>query len=552
MHNAAKIKQVLFALAIVLFTGQVFAQTAVHSEASRLITNEKYSDAITKLKAYLAEEPKDEKAEYLLGMAYMGLEKYSEAGAAFRSGAGHGTRYPMNHVGMGAVAVKNKDLTAAKKHMAKAVEVDRKSSSSTLLAIAQAYLGYPNTTQKNVKDMVPYLDEAQLYFQKVQLKEPDNAATYVGLGRIYDLQRIEESAEYQYGEAINRDPSYVYGYFRLGQLYKKQKKYNDAADKFRKCIEIDANFAPAYREMAEMWNLAGKPDKADENMTQYLKLMGDDLGAKMRSGTFKYLGERYDEAIAIMEPLLQDTNSLLLLRLLGYSYVKKENPDPDKALEYLDDYFSKAKEISYIASDYENRALAYELKGMMDEAIKEYETGMEMAEKQGEPNYEPLLNIANTYKANKDFAKQSEFLERYLSYQKRYRLKENFDLGLAHYRTENYEKSDSVFKVMTEQKPDVTIGWAWRAKSNAQMDPESKEGKALPYYEKVLEIIGEDAEKVAKYERDYLSANKYIAAYYTLVTEEFGKAIPHWEKILELKPEDESATNGLNYCKEKG
>lgn len=552
MYKLGMMKKALFALALVLFAGQIQAQSAVLGQASRLITNEKYNEAISVLNTHLAAEPKDEKAEYLLGKAYMGLEKYGQARAAFKSGAGHGARYPMNHVGLGAVAVKNKNYDEAKERMTKALEVDRKQSIGTLLGVAEGWLGFPDKGKKNKAAMMPYLKEAELYLYKVQKLDPQNAASFVMLGELYDLQGVKELAESNYEAAISRDPKYIRGYFRLGQLYKEQEKYNEAADKFRKISELDPEFAPAYREMAEMWFLAKKYTKANENMDKYLGLMGNDLGARLRKGVFEYLGEQYDQAITTMEEVLPDTNSILLLRLIGYSYVKKENPDADKALEWLDRYFKTAKPISYIASDYENKAKALMLKGEKDAAVTEYETAMKMAEEAGEPKPEILSEIADMYKKEKNFEKQATYLERYLGTQKKYRLKESFGLGLAYFQMKNYPKSDSVFKLMTEAKPDITIGWAWRAKNNAQLDPESKEGLAKPYYEKVLEIVGEDPELIAKFQRDYLTANKYLGAYYTLVTEEFAKAIPYWEKILSIKPEDEGANNGLNYCKEKG
>lgn len=551
MHKAATIKKALFALAFVLFAGQSFAQTAVYSEARRDITNEKFSKAVSDLQTHLAAEPKDEKAEYLLGLAYLGLEDYSKAKAAFRSGAGHGSRYPMNHVGLAATSVKDKDLEATKRHVTKAMEVDRKGEVETLLGIAKAYVGYPDKGPKHKAAMMPFLKEGELYLYKVQKVDPNNAESFVLLGQLYDLQGVKELAESNYERAISLAPDYIFGYFRLGQLYKEQEKYNEAADKFRKCIELDATFSPAYREMAEMWYLAGKYQKADEYMEKYLELMNNDLSARLRSGTFKYLGGQYDEAIKILEEVAKDTTSLALYRILGYAYVKKETPNPDKALEWLGKYFSGVSEISLIPSDFENRGKAYQLKGEMDKAIAEYEKAIELGEKQETPNYDIWLELADQYKAEKDYVKQAEYLERFLAKQADYKLKESFDLGLALYRTESYEKADSVFKIMSEEKPDITIGWAWRAKSNAQMDPDSKEGKAKPYYEKVLEVVGDDAEMIAKFEKDYVTANKYLASYYTLVTEEYGKAIPYWEKILEMDPADEGAKNGLDYCKER-
>jgi hypothetical protein len=105
---------------------------------------------------------------------------------------------------------------------------------------------------------------------------------------------------------------------------------------------------------------------------------------------------------------------------------------------------------------------------------------------------------------------------------------------------------------MTQKMPDLHIGWSWRGRCNASMDPDSKLGKAIPYYQKVLDLLGNDQEKIAKYKADYITSLRYFGAYNTLVTENFSAAMPFWQRILDLDATDEGAKNGLEYCKQKG
>ena len=86
-------------------------------------------------------------------------------------------------------------------------------------------------------------------------------------------------------------------------------------------------------------------------------------------------------------------------------------------------------------------------------------------------------------------------------------------------------------------------GW-----NNARHDAAAE----LALEESVIELVGASEELIAKYKRDYIMANRYMGAYYTLTNEDFGKAKPFWEKILELSPEDEGSKNGLDYIKSKG
>lgn len=540
-------KAAYLAFASVLFFGQALAQTPDMNEARRLIDNEQYPQAIAKLNTVLAGTPKDERANYLMGKAYFLQEKYGDASTWFTKGMGYSSRYPMNFVGMGAVEVKRDQIDAAKAKLTEAASLNKDNDPVVFLGIAEAYMGY---TGKNRKRQNEYLKEAELYLYKVQKLNPNDARAFVLLGVLYGLQGVEELEQSSYEGAIERDPKLKDAYLRLGQLYKKQKKYNEAAEMFTKAIEIDANYAPPFREMAEMWFLAKKYDRAEENMTKYLAIMGNDKGARMRACIFKYAGEQYDEAIPCMENMLKDTSSYLLNRLIGYSHVKKATPDGDKALSALDAYFKVVPNGAVIPGDYEMMGRAYKLKGMTPEAITNFEKAISMAAADStiDDRNDLLLEIADIYKEKKEHANRAVYLTRFLQTEKSYNLKESFNLGLALYSAQNYTAADSVFKIMTEVKPDLHVGYVWRGKCNVQLDPDSKQGLAKPFLEKARDIIGAKEESKVKQKDDYLFCLKYLAAYHTLVANDCPTAMPIWNEILQLKPEDEQATNGVKFC----
>jgi tetratricopeptide (TPR) repeat protein len=555
MDISAKIKKALLAVAIVLFAGQsaLMAQADVASEAAmkRLIEVGKYSEAIAMGNKMLAQDPKNDKVDYLMGLAYFELESYNDAGAWFTKGQNHSARNPMNFVGGGAVAAHNENLEKTKSELAKAVELNTKQDPKVFLAVANAYLNNPS---KDKTKQQPYWTEAELYLYKVQKLAPNDAESYVLLGKLYGLQGVAELEESMYVKAIEKDPKYIYGYFRLGQLYKKQAKYQEAAEKFQKCIELDPGFGPAYLEMAEMWTLAKKYDKAEENMTKYLQLMGAEKGPVVKKMIIEYLGEQYDKAIATGERALQDTNAVVIKRLLAYSYIKKTPADAVNSMKWFDAYFEATKNSpkTIIATDYEFYGKAWQLKGDYEQAVKYYNMSIDKATENGEPNNELYNVMSEMYKEKKDTLNRIVYLRKYIQAGTKYQLKENFALGQAYWQHKDFMLADSVFDVMTQKMPDLHIGWSWRGRSNASMDPGSKLGKAMPYYQKVIDLLGNDAEKIAKYKADYVTALRYFAAYNTLVTEKFPEATGFWNKILELDPADADAKNGMDYIKSKG
>ncbi len=551
MEFAKKIKRTLLAVALVLFVGQSALMAQTVAEMKRLIDIGKYSDAIAMGNKLLGANPKDDKVDYLMGLAYFETERYTEAGAWFTKGQDHSGRNPMNFVGGGAVAAYNQNYEKAKADLGKAVELNTKTDPKIFLAVANAWMSNPS---KDKAKQQPYWKEAELFLLRVQGLAPNDAEAYVLLGKLYGLQGIVELEQNNYEIAILKDPKYINGYFRLAQLQKNQGKYQEAADNFAKAIAIDPGFGPVYREMAEMWTLAKKYDKAEENLNKYKEIMGSDKGVKIQEMIIYYLGDQFDKAIAVGLEAAKDTNAIVIKRLLGYCYVKKTPADAENGMKWLDAYFeaTKAYPAAIIASDYENYGKAWQLKGDYAQAVKYYEMAIEKAKEKGEPNNELLNIISEMYKEKKDTTNRIVYLRRYIQSGTKFQLKENFALGQVYFQIKDFMHADSVFTVMTQKLPDLHIGWSWRAKSNAAMDPGNKEAKANPYYQKVLDLLGSDPEKIAKYQADYITALSYFGGYNSTVTEKFQDAMPYWQKILELQPTNEYAVKGSEYCKSKG
>ena len=541
-------------MALVLFVGQSALMAQTQSDVEALIRIEKYADAQSMLEKLIGAEPRNDKYDYLMGQVMFLTDNLGEAEAWFKKGQGHSGRNAMNFIGSGGVAARQDNFAKAKKELDEAMELNTKNDPKIILGVAKAYLEYNGTDRQK---MQPYLLAAEPLLIRAQKLAPQDPEPEILLGELYGKQGVEELEQNRYEQAIAKDPKYIFGYLRLGQLYKKQEKYSEAADMFKKALEIDKGYGPVYREMAEMWTLAKKYDKAEEAMTKYIEIMGsDDINALEKKGVIEYLGEQYEKAIVTFEGIAGKTKSLIVPRLTGYCYVKQATPNADKAIEWLDKYMEATKAFpkNIIASDYENYGDAYRLKGDADQAIAYYQKAIDKAKEKEDAEVDGAIysKISEIYKEQGNDSMRVAYLAMFLKSSSKYQLKESFELGQAYFLMQDYNRADSVFGVMTEKIPTLHIGWAWRARANAALDPDSKEGKAMPYYQKVIELLEAEPEKAVKYQKDYVLALRYFAAYHTLIDENFELAKSFWQKILDIDPEDEGGKNGLEFIKQKG
>ena len=546
MKNKA-LKGLLLAMVAVLFSGQIKAQNM--QEADQLITLEKYAEAESLLKKWQANDPKNEKIDYRLGNIQFLQGNYGQARTFYTAGVKHASRSPINYIGLGAVAVKEKNFELAQEKLTKALEVDKKKTSATKLGMAAAWMGW----EGKVLEGAAYLKEAEALLLMVTNDDADNPAGFVELGNLYYLKGVDALAKVNYGKAIEKDSKFLQGHHRLGIIYKKEKDYSAAATEFKTALEIDPKYGPSLIEMAEMYYGAKQYDKGLEYMNKYLAVVGsDDKNAIKRKGIFLYVGEKYSEAIEVFESVKGQVDDPAVLRLLAYSYVKAEPANAEKALENFDEYFKTVDPKWYIPMDYQNMGAAKGMMGDMEGMVAEYDKALKMSEEAGEPNLGLLKDLSDQFKEQKDYANQAKYLSQYLEAQGKFNLKETFNLGRAYYFGQDWANADSTFSKMIANRNELYLGYQWRGRVRDKQDEKSAQGLALEDYQKVYELIKADENNMKKFKKDFLEACRYLGAYHTLVSKEYKMAIPYWQHILDDNPEDPGATEGLKFCESQG
>jgi tetratricopeptide (TPR) repeat protein len=116
-----------------------------------------------------------------------------------------------------------------------------------------------------------------------------------------------------------------------------------------------------------------------------------------------------------------------------------------------------------------------------------------------------------------------------------------YSLGRAQYYVESFHDADSTFKKLIDLQPAMSVGYLWAARTNSNLDPESVNGLALPFYEKVVSI-GQATPDKSKAELK--EAYSYMGYYY-IVKKQASLSKASWEKVLAIDPNDERAKEGM-------
>jgi tetratricopeptide (TPR) repeat protein len=108
-------------------------------------------------------------------------------------------------------------------------------------------------------------DDALLNFQKVLIREPQNALARINVGYICLKKRIFGEAIEHLSRAIRLDndkKATLYAHFYLGLVYLERDMFEDAQTFFQKTIALGPNLVEAYYELGRAYWFNGQRDEA--------------------------------------------------------------------------------------------------------------------------------------------------------------------------------------------------------------------------------------------------------------------------------------------------
>ncbi|MDR0728856.1 MAG: hypothetical protein LBF19_01860 [Prevotellaceae bacterium] len=485
---------------------------------------------------------------YYLGENYLQLNHPDSAVYYYQLGVELLPSYPFNQIGLQKLALKNltgKDaLKKAEAAFKEIIKTDKKNIRLPL-AVAQAYVYAGNISKAN-----DFIKDAK----KVNNK---NGLPYIIEGDILWAKEEYGAAASKYDMAIYFSPELIGAYMKNARLYRSINR--DAAfDKLRKVGEIAPEFNGCYLLLGELYkDIPGQSALAAENYGKFIETGYYDSEHLLTYVGILYLDKQYGKMLPIVRSVVrQQPDNLVAKRLLAYGLSKTE--PGEESIRAIKDFVETIPEERLIMQDYLCYAEQLEANKHYVAAAENYKKVLQRDE--SKKNY--LKTIADLYREGQQLDSAIYYYNLHMNftgqpepliYLQVGRLCFNMAAADSINAFELYSKADSLFVLLIETAPASHQGYFWRARTNWALDPEMTEGSALPYYEKVIDLL---KDKPDDYKSALIESYKYCGYFYyqkahAITEKNKGNAKPareeyliakdYFSKILELNPNDAAA-----------
>ncbi|MDZ7659791.1 protein kinase domain-containing protein [Fodinibius sp.] len=299
-----------------------------------------------------------------------------------------------------------------------------------------------------------HLDDAIRFFKHSISLDPDYALAHAGLGEafweVYERRKTPEyvdSARTTLHKAEELNENLTPIQVMLGRLNTGTGNYEAAIEHFKNALALDGKLSSALRGLASVYDMQGIPEKAEETYLKAIELKTDywkghkDLAVHyLQRGQYPSAIEQFQKVVDIL-PNNNSAHSNLGAAYLYNGQNEKARQIFERAMALENDpitannlayiYFSdglylEAAEMYELAvTEYSdqyiiwgNLAVAYELGGNNEEALRSYLKAIEKAKNQlqiNPNNADVLADLGAYYSDIEDEAKALEFIEKALA-----------------------------------------------------------------------------------------------------------------------------------------
>jgi tetratricopeptide (TPR) repeat protein len=546
------IKKTLAGIALLVIGSASFGQVQDLNSALKMTYQEQFDAADNTFNELIAKEPANGKYYYYSGenqlasyfidpvnipfeaIAKKAIERYNKGIAA-------NANEPLNYVGLGKVALIENKKVIAEENFAKAQSflpvkksksgLSKPDQATLLVRLADAYV------QVGSKDSALVFG----FLRRAESLDSKNPELYLVRGDywFYTLNNGSRAAE-NYKRAQDFSPNSTRARVRLGQLYTRIRSYQDALTYYKEALTIDPSFAPAYLEMGFLYAKMKQQEESKTNFKKYLDLSSSNIAAKRRYANMLIQTEDYKGAIEqINQIMAMDSVSFNdLNRALAYSYYEeKQYP---KAKFYMSKFILNAPSEKITSKDYIYAGHILIKNGQDSIGILTLKKAFEV----DTANVDLLTEIATLYLKNKKPQNAGDTYKLKIQYTNG-SVNDYYKMGRAYFDAKNWTEADSAFAKVNRMAADFEPAYLFRARVYSNLDPETKDGLAKPFYEMLIEKASADS---VKYSKDMLEAYNYLGYYY-LVNKQYCESLMYWDKILGIDPANENANSAMKDLK---
>ncbi len=372
------------------------------------------------------------------------------------------------------------------------------------------------------------------------------APAFIILGDIAALGDDGGAAAAQYEQAIYCDPKDPNAYYKYANVYRKISP-RGAVDKLeelriqRPDIAVDALAGRIYYMSNDFDKALAAYNKADMS-----KMEERDLSDYAMSAFFK---QKYDKALEVAKfGLTKKPRHAAFNRLAFFN--STELKKYDDALRYADNLFNNSDSAKFSYFDYTYYGNALSGANQPDKAIEMYLKALEQEDLDNKAKRAGVVKqLSDAYKNKEDYVNAIKHYKDYLDNMENVTAMDLAGLGTLHMQhgatlkdaeqLEAFKRADATYAdLATKFENAVEYATFMRARVNGQMDPEQKEGLAKPFYEKLLELIGDRTDLQGADKARAIESYRYLISYYFVQMDDQEKAKEYATKLKAIDPEN--------------
>ncbi|MHC4721681.1 MAG: tetratricopeptide repeat protein [Planctomycetota bacterium] len=159
--------------------------------------------------------------------------------------------------------------------------------------------------------------QAQHYYEKGALLEPDEPGPYVGLGVVALQKDLLDDAEIAFRVACRLDVNCAKAYGGLGLVAQQRNNYKEAFEMYLKCLELDNDNLTALLGLFQTSCEMGSFSRIIYYLEAYLNMHPGDTSVMFSLAALYMKDERFDQSKKILldvlslDPANQDAANLL-------------------------------------------------------------------------------------------------------------------------------------------------------------------------------------------------------------------------------------------------
>lgn len=429
---------------------------------------------------------------------------------------------------------------AAAKDQVKDVVKKNKKNAEVLVGIARAYYEVADTAN------------AKLFAQQAIKANKNYSASYILLGDLEVMKDDGGAAAGWYQQAIYFDPKNPDGYYKYANIYRGRSpeeavaKLNDLRAQ-RPDLAVDALAARILYSSNRM-----------EQSLQYYDKVGDkskleDVDITNYAMAAWMLQQRAKSIEMAKYGLTKNPRKAAWNRLAFYNLT--DEGQTEEALTYADRLFNASDSAKISGYDYTYYGTALNNAKQYAKAIEMFKNAMVENKDNAELLNSNRKSLSDAYLGLDDFDNATQYYEEYLKNAPKATASDMAGLATIYMNMATkltgeqqkaaFKKADNVYAELGEKFP-LNIDYAnfMRARLNSNLDPETKEGLAKPFYEALVTSLANKADRDKADTARLLEAYRYLGYYY-LVKDNKATADTYWNKVLEIDPNNETAKQAL-------